>query len=191
MIFLLEMPVAKEAFLEISSRLRQAVADTAEVQDKENVNFHGLFEFNISAVNDQFLLAARRRLMVAVSTSAITSAATSGDIHATGSATGSVGKDRKGSWNARRAPDAIYQGNCTQLPDAPDSFVIVETEVKTTVGKVDDTWRNLNEFDLNRNLASSCLPPAVMTYASNAGGVVLRCSMLLIASTVTVVLMLN
>merc|ERR1712216_69857 len=50
------------------------------------------------------------------------------------------------------------------MGDKDEKFVVVATEISTTVGKVDATWLRLNEYDLNNNLASRCLPPAVMTY---------------------------
>jgi len=54
---------------------------------------------------------------------------------------------------------------CTELPASGDKkFIVVEIEVATTIGKIDDTWNKLNEYDVNRKMASSCLPPAVMSY---------------------------
>jgi len=52
------------------------------------------------------------------------------------------------------------------------TFVVVEVEVQTTLEKVDTTWSNMNEYDLNFNNAKSCLPPVVMTYEAIAGEVV-------------------
>mmetsp|Transcript_64028 Transcript_64028/g.93741 ORF Transcript_64028/g.93741 Transcript_64028/m.93741 type:complete len:456 (-) Transcript_64028:9-1376(-) len=58
-------------------------------------------------------------------------------------------------------------GECAGNPPADNvdaKFVIVEVEIETTVGKIDDTWNKLNEYDVNREMATSCLPPAVISY---------------------------
>jgi len=43
-----------------------------------------------------------------------------------------------------------------------DTFVVVEVQVTTKLGKVDETWTKLNEHDLNFKNAKSCLPPVVV-----------------------------
>ena len=48
-------------------------------------------------------------------------------------------------------------------PEGTGNFVVVEVEVTTTVGSIDTTWDKLNEYDVNYKLATSCLPPAVVS----------------------------
>ena len=43
-------------------------------------------------------------------------------------------------------------------------FVMVHFEITTTVGKIDDTWDNINEHALNQAFWKKCLPPVVLTY---------------------------
>ena len=40
--------------------------------------------------------------------------------------------------------------------------MVVEVQVTTKLGKVDETWTKLNEHDLNFKNAKSCLPPVVV-----------------------------
>lgn len=51
-----------------------------------------------------------------------------------------------------------------QCCEALEQFVVVEAEVTTVVADVDSTWNNLNEYDINYNMAQNCLPPVVVTY---------------------------
>ena len=62
-------------------------------------------------------------------------------------------------------------GECTPEPPAgADKFTVAEVEVRTTVGRVDDTWRKLNEYGINKEMADKCLYPVVVKYEGVAEG---------------------
>jgi len=85
-------------------------------------------------------------------------------------------------------------GACTALPDSANpKFVLVAMELDTTVGKIDDTWHNLNEYDLNRQMAKECLPPTVISYENIVVGSasMVRRSWVLVVTTLSVVLMMG
>jgi len=51
-----------------------------------------------------------------------------------------------------------------------DYFVAVKTLITTTAGKLDEVWEKLNEYDLNKKFATSCLPPVVVGYEDVSAG---------------------
>ena len=61
--------------------------------------------------------------------------------------------------------NSTRRGECTpEPPAAADKFTVAEVEVTTTVGRIDDTWRKLNEYDINKEMADQCLHPVVVKY---------------------------
>lgn len=180
-----ELPVTEVTFNTIGSPFRLAIASVAAVGDVDKVKVISIKEYDMADVNDpaQSSTSSSPPPPPPPAPSPAESVSNGG----CGVCGTCVPGDRQAAADGcdfnvfnqccdRRRSDAVLQhttagrhllqeAGCTELPASGDKkFIVVEIEVATTIGKIDDTWNKLNEYDVNRKMASSCLPPAVMSY---------------------------